>query len=580
MAVVYRALDEPLGREVAVKVLHAHLAGQPESRARLQREARAVAQLRHANILEIFAYSGIDSPDSYLVTEFIHGPTLKAFVAEHPPAFPEIGVMIACEIAAALSCAHQLGIIHRDVKPENVMVRRDGTVVLCDFGIAQVVDKERMTATGQLLGSPAYMAPEHIEGKPLDCRTDIFSLGVLLYQLVCGDLPFRGKNPHETLKKITDGHFAPPDEVAPQCSSRLSRIIGRALHRDPAGRYPRASDLRGEMMEYLRDAGIKDPREELAAYFKDPQGWQERFRPRLVQALVDSGAQRKAQGKTAAALALWGRAQQLAPENAEVASFLRGAARRRSLRRTALGVLGALLLVLGGLGVHRAARQRPPEAPPPPVSAIATAAPSAPPAPAGQRPPGPVPETPDLRPKEAPAVAVRPPAPAPAPVARREAAPARKKPPGPPRIVRLEPWPKSVQVSLNGKDLGSYGTDVRTIELPEGESDVQFENPACYTEHVHIGADADPGEIRVRLRWKPALLMVRSQPPGPREADVVVDGRIVGRTAQVLALPIRSDDGRGTAEVKISAPGHGTVTRTVDVRANQLATIEVLLQPI
>jgi len=193
MAVVYRATDTTLNREVAVKVLHPHLASQLESRARLQREAHAVAKLRHENILEIFDYSGPDSASSYIVTEFIDGQTLKEFVAAHPLAYPEVAALIAVEIGGALAHAHAAGIIHRDVKPENVMIRKDGVLKLMDFGIAQVVDLQRMTVTGQLLGSPAYMAPELIEGKPLDFRTDVFAVGVMLYQLATGSLPFAGR---------------------------------------------------------------------------------------------------------------------------------------------------------------------------------------------------------------------------------------------------------------------------------------------------------------------------------------------------------------------------------------------------
>src|SRR5262249_30723842 len=158
-----------------------------------------VAKLRHENILEIYDYSGPESSDSYIVTEFIHGTTLKQFVSDHPLDFPEVAEMIASEVARALEHAHHLGIIHRDIKPENVMIRSDGLIKLTDFGIAQIVDKERMTITGQLLGSPAYMSPEHVEGRTLDFRTDVFGVGIITYQLACGQLPFRGKNPHEVL---------------------------------------------------------------------------------------------------------------------------------------------------------------------------------------------------------------------------------------------------------------------------------------------------------------------------------------------------------------------------------------------
>src|SRR6478752_365545 len=210
MAIVYRAHDETLKREVAIKVLHQHLASEPESKARLEREAQSVAKLHHENILEIFDYSGPDSPSSYIVTEFIDGQTLKDFLTARAIAYPEVAALIALEVGGALAHAHAAGIIHRDVKPENVMIRKDGVLKLMDFGIAQVVDLQRMTVTGQLLGSPAYMAPELIEGKPLDFRTDVFSVGIILYQMATGTLPFAGKNPHEVLRRIGEGRFPDP----------------------------------------------------------------------------------------------------------------------------------------------------------------------------------------------------------------------------------------------------------------------------------------------------------------------------------------------------------------------------------
>src|SRR4051812_35278551 len=147
MSIVYKGMDTSLHREVAVKVLHPHLASHDEARKRFEREARAVAKLRHENILEIFDYSGKDSQDSYIVTEFIRGRTLKDFATEHPPAFPEIGAMIVADICRALAHAHAGGVLHRDVKPENIMIRDDGVLKLMDFGIAQILDAQRMTVT-------------------------------------------------------------------------------------------------------------------------------------------------------------------------------------------------------------------------------------------------------------------------------------------------------------------------------------------------------------------------------------------------------------------------------------------------
>src|SRR6516165_6302863 len=266
MAVVYRAVDETLKREVAIKILHQHLASEPESKARLEREAQSVAKLHHENILEIFDYSGPDSPSSYFVTEFIDGQTLKDFLAAHPIGYPEVAALIAVEIGGALAHAHSVGIIHRDVKPENVMIRKDGVLKLMDFGIAQVIDLQRMTVTGQLLGSPAYMAPELIEGKPLDFRTDVFAVGIMLYQLATGTLPFAGKNPHEVLRRIVEGKFPDPRTLNRRVSDGMARVLGRALARRPDDRYTTLDRLTADLREHLAEAGLTDIKRELATY--------------------------------------------------------------------------------------------------------------------------------------------------------------------------------------------------------------------------------------------------------------------------------------------------------------------------
>ena len=136
---------------------------------------------------------------------------------------------VVLQLARALAYCHEKGVLHRDIKPENLMIRDDGMLKLMDFGIAQVVDTRRMTVTGQILGSPAYMAPEHVEGRPLDFRSDVFALGVVLYQLATGELPFKGKNPHEILKRIADGKYLDPRVANIQVGARLGAIIDKAL---------------------------------------------------------------------------------------------------------------------------------------------------------------------------------------------------------------------------------------------------------------------------------------------------------------------------------------------------------------
>ena len=233
MAVVYRARDTALDRQVAIKVLHAHLTSQPDSKARLQREARAVAKLSHDNIVEIFDYAGTDTRSAYIVSEFVDGETLAQLQARTGIGVPEIGALISLEIARALEHAHALGIIHRDVKPENVMVRKDGAVKLTDFGVAQLVDMERMTVTGQILGSPAYMAPEVVDGGDVDVRTDLFSLGVLLYKLTVGALPFGGRNPHEVLRNILAGAYTDPRRLNPCWAWNSLKSFEKGSHATP-----------------------------------------------------------------------------------------------------------------------------------------------------------------------------------------------------------------------------------------------------------------------------------------------------------------------------------------------------------
>src|SRR6188508_1488124 len=399
MAVVYRATDETLKRVVAIKVLHQHLAAEPESKARLEREAQAVAKLRHDNILEIFDYSGLDSQSSYIVTEFIDGQTLKQFLTEHTLRHTEVAAMISVEVCKALGHAHGVGVLHRDVKPENVMVRKDGRIKLMDFGIAQILDLQRMTVTGQLLGSPAYMAPEIVEGKPLDFRTDVFSVGIMMYLLATGSLPFTGKNPHEVLRRITEGKFTDPRTVGKGVDQALSRIITRALARRPDDRYPAVALLGSELGAYLRDAGLTDMRAELRAFFGDPDGYEAALPKRLAAALTDAAARHLAAKRSAKALELWNRVLAFDPHNPVVAGALRRLEGRQRLKKASAIACAAGLLAGGVWFGAKKLAQRPRAPLPPPVVAVAGKAAAPTPAPS----PTPLP---------APPVAQQPPAPA------------------------------------------------------------------------------------------------------------------------------------------------------------------------
>ncbi|MCX4244549.1 serine/threonine-protein kinase [Paraliomyxa miuraensis] len=375
MAVVYRGLDRVLKREVAVKVLHPHLANRKESRLRLEREAIAVAKLRHENILEIFDYSGPEAEASYIVTEFIHGVTLKDWVDERLDPRPAVAALIVHRLCQALQHAHRTGIVHRDIKPENVMIRNDGVLKLMDFGIAQIIDNQKLTLTGQLIGSPAYMAPELISGRPLDQRTDLFSLGILLYQLATGQLPFSGRNPHEVLNRIADGDYPPAATICPLVDRDLEDIIALALASDPDERYQSVETFGDDLRRYLEEVGVEPTNAELGRYFREPQAYVVELDERVCTALTERAKVAAEEGDTARAIRQLGRVLELDASHAGATELLaRLRLRERRNRRvlmavTGLAVMGAVLLLarlvqddelskdtrLVGTGISRAA---------------------------------------------------------------------------------------------------------------------------------------------------------------------------------------------------------------------------------
>ena len=292
MAAVYRGRDTALDREVAVKLLHPHLASSAEARARFSREARAVARLSHPSILEIFDYSGDDAPEAFLVTEFIRGRTLRAYAAEVGFGYPDVALLVGRALADALVHAHSAGVIHRDLKPENVLVQEAPrpAVKLADFGIARILaSDERMTMTGALVGSPHHMAPEIIEGKEADARSDLFSLGTLLYWLATGRLPFAAANPTAILRRVLDGDYEDPRACDARVSDALAALLAQLLAVEPERRPQRAADVRDILDGQLAEVGLERPAEELTEFLADPEAYRATFADRAVRALVTRG---------------------------------------------------------------------------------------------------------------------------------------------------------------------------------------------------------------------------------------------------------------------------------------------------
>jgi serine/threonine protein kinase len=236
MAVVHRAYQPQLERWVAIKILQAAEAGGTEFLARFRREARAIAALRHPNILAIYDY-GEQHDTAYIVMEYVPGGTLKASLTGQPMEWPDVATLVI-PVGRALAYAHSEGIVHRDVKPANVLLARPDWPLLADFGLVKLIGQERsITRPGVSIGTPAYYSPEQAAGEDTDHRSDIYALGVVLYELLTGRLPFEAKSPIQMMTRRIHEPPIPPRRLNPRITPQLEAVILRALARDPAGRH-------------------------------------------------------------------------------------------------------------------------------------------------------------------------------------------------------------------------------------------------------------------------------------------------------------------------------------------------------
>jgi serine/threonine protein kinase len=239
MGEVFAAHDLRLDREVALKLLRADLAGQDRMRERVLAEARLAARLTHPHVVGVLD-TGEQDGRPYVVMERLSGRTLRDELAGGPlPAerVRDVGV----QVLRALAAAHELGIVHRDVKPGNVLDAGVGTWKVADFGIAKWVHAdETLTGTGELLGSPSYLAPERIEGQEAGPASDLYAVGVLLYEALCGRRPFEGEDPFALASAIGEGTYDPPATVLPDADPEIAAVIERAMRRDPADRFESA----------------------------------------------------------------------------------------------------------------------------------------------------------------------------------------------------------------------------------------------------------------------------------------------------------------------------------------------------
>ncbi len=587
MATVYRGRDRRLGRDVAVKVIHRHLRDNGEVATRFLAEARAAASLKHRGIVEVYDVSSEDDREKFLVAELVRGVTLRRFLVENRDMPAEIGAALVLDVCDAIQHAHESGIVHRDVKPENVLIelpchreaargpasgetgrksdptsppredptrtpssRKDRSVIvkITDFGIAKVLDAQGVTSTGQVLGSPAHMAPEQIEGGEIDVRTDVFAIGVLFYEAVVGHLPFEGKNPAQVLRRVLEGEYTRVDVERADVGTRWARIVHGALELLSADRTATPAVLAEQIREELRALGIADPHAEVSTYVADPETYRSELPQRLVQRLLARGERAKRTGDIVGAAADFNRALALAPQDPEVQRRVmevsRGRDRRVLLRRAAMVLGGSLVLGAAAFGGTRLLRDNP-----------GTTLPKS--APVTENDPGldgidPALDA-ELRAPEddgapSPAGSVKPSAP---PI-RLRLSPSARPDPGAERAVKFALSPFAAKLSVDGADVASPLT-AQPMLKPGLHKAVISPNDACCEEtatsfnvrKAEPGSESQVETITLSAKIRPATVSVSGAPPG----GSIVCGTLGTFTASPVPVALRRATESATCDV-------------------------------
>jgi serine/threonine-protein kinase len=254
MSTVYRAFDTVLERQVAIKLMHREIAGDSDQLERFRREARAVAQLNHPHIVGVIdagEEGDPDHPTPYIVFEYVEGETLKQRIRRNTRLSIGESIAYAIEIARALGAAHERQIVHRDVKPQNVLIDEEGAAKVTDFGIARTLHQEGLTADGRVLGTTDYVSPEQALGRPVTGQTDVYSLGIVLFEMLTGDVPFKGENQIAVAMKHVREDLPDVQMRRPEVSATLAAVLDRATAKDLERRYPDAKAMIADLEDVL-----------------------------------------------------------------------------------------------------------------------------------------------------------------------------------------------------------------------------------------------------------------------------------------------------------------------------------------
>jgi len=255
MGIVYKAKCHVLNRFVAVKILKAELSDDKDFVARFKREANSVASLSHPNIVNVHDV-GSENNVNFIVMEYINGETLKQIIRKTTRLSTEIALDISVQISRALECAHRNNIIHRDIKPDNIMITEDNIVKVTDFGIAKVADAETITNSNKITGSVHYFSPEQAKGSFVDCRTDIYSLGIVMYEMLTGQVPYNAESSIAIAIMHIQKPVVPPKEVNPNIPENINQVILKALEKKPINRYQTAKEMSQDLNSIRKNSNF------------------------------------------------------------------------------------------------------------------------------------------------------------------------------------------------------------------------------------------------------------------------------------------------------------------------------------
>src|SRR3954454_2240979 len=255
MSGVYRGLDLRLDRPVALKIMDSRYSGDSQFLTRFQREARAVARLKDPGLVAVYD-QGIDGHHPFLVMELVEGGTLRELLVERGPMPPHAVASVLAPVLSGLSVAHHQGLVHRDVKPENVLISDGGDVKIADFGLVRAMAEAKITSTSVILGTAAYLSPEQVSTGDAGPRSDVYGVGVLAYELLTGDTPFKGDNALSVAYQRMDHDVPPPSAAIAGVPAQFDDLVACATARDPDGRYADAQEMGAELESIVEELGV------------------------------------------------------------------------------------------------------------------------------------------------------------------------------------------------------------------------------------------------------------------------------------------------------------------------------------